>query len=205
MAKRIDGLCFLSEDPDNRARAVARVKAFVDFASDWGAGVVVGSLRGVIADKSRRSTDDQRFFESMERILEHAEARKATVLLELINRYENNYLNTVQEALAYLKPLTSPYLKLNLDTFHMNIEESDMAGAMLLCAERMGHLHLADNTRMFPGSGALDFHRILSTAESIGYQGYASLECLPLPDPDIAARSAMDFISALRPDFCRNA
>lgn len=205
MAKRIDGLCFLSADAAVRERAVERVRGFVDCASEFGAGVIVGSLRGTIADKSRRAVEDGWFFACLARVLERAQVRGVTVLVEVINRYENNYLNTVEEALAFLTPLASPCLRLNLDTFHMNIEEADMSGAIRLCGDMMGHLHLADNTRRAPGAGALDFAAIMAAAQESGYRGYASLECLPLPDPDAAARQAMEHIAALHPSYRRGA
>jgi 5-keto-L-gluconate epimerase len=52
-------------------------------------------------------------------------------------------------------------------------------------------VHFADNNRKWPGSAHLDFQGIVAVLDEVGYQGYVSLEILPWPDPDTAAREAI--------------
>ena len=48
-----------------------------------------------------------------------------------------------------------------LDTFHMNIEEADWAEAIRAAGDRLVDFHVADNNRMPPGHGALDWDAIV--------------------------------------------
>ena len=43
----------------------------------------------------------------------------------MVNRYETNIMNTVQEALDYINDLGDSDVKAHLDTHHMNIEENN--------------------------------------------------------------------------------
>jgi sugar phosphate isomerase/epimerase len=186
MAKRLDGLCFIDDDAGVRAKAVERVKGFLELAAPFRAGVIIGSMRGAIPDKENRKKWDERFLSCLKELLDFAEKRNATVFIEAINRYENNYLNNAAETLAYLEPLKSDRIKINLDTFHMNIEETDMSAAIRLCGKKLGHIHLADNTRRFVGSGTIDFSAVFRAAAATDYDGWYSLECLSDGDAERA-------------------
>ena len=50
--------------------------------------------------------------------------------LEVVNRFENYLINTCDEVMSYIADVDSPVLHAHLDTFHMNIEENSMAGAI---------------------------------------------------------------------------
>ncbi len=199
MAKRIDGLNFIDASESIRAQAVERVLGFVDVAARFGSVIIIGSLRGAIPDMANRGVYDARFRECMDKVLAVAEKKGVDIVLEIINRYENNYLNTVKESLAYIEPFKSDRLKLHIDTFHMNIEETDMPGAIRACGKHIGYVHVADNTRLYPGTGALDFRAIFAALKDTGYRGYVSVECLALPDGDTAARKAVAALDAIYP------
>jgi sugar phosphate isomerase/epimerase len=56
----------------------------------------------------------------------------------------------------------------------------------------IGHVHVSDSNRRPPRQGHTDFHAVAAGLKSIGYKGYLSVEALPLPDSQTAARMAMD-------------
>ena len=168
-------------------------------AASLGADIIVGSLRGVIPDMARREVYDRRFFDCLSELLAVSEPKGVRILLEVINRYENNYMNTARETLEYLEPLAGRNVKIHLDTFHMNIEEPDMAAAIRVCGGRLGYIHAADNTRRHPGSGAIDFRAVFAALDDAGYGGYVSVECLALPDGDVAAAKAIAAMNAAHP------
>jgi len=62
---------------------------------------------------------------------------------------------------------------------------------------RFLYVHLADSNRWAPGYEHINFKEVLSALERIGYQGYLSLEVLPLPDPDTAARKGIETVQRL--------
>jgi len=86
---------------------------------------------------------------------------------------------------------------IHLDSFHMNIEESDPVKAIRLAGNRLGYFHIADNTRYWPGSGIIDFKSQIDTLVEIGYSGYVSVECLPGEDGYESAKKAIAYIKSL--------
>ena len=83
--------------------------------------------------------------------------------------------------------LKTDNVKLLADLFHMNIEEADLAAAIRAGGSAIGHVHFADSNRRPAGRP----HRFradrCAALRDIGYAGYVSAECLPLPDSDAAA------------------
>jgi len=67
-------------------------------------------------------------------------ANKAGVdlVLEVVNRFETNLLNTTAQGLDFIKVTGSDRVTLHLDTFHMNIEEANPAAAIRLAGDKIG-------------------------------------------------------------------
>jgi len=84
-----------------------------------------------------------------------------------------------------------------IDTFHMNIEEVSIYESIIKAKDYITHVHLADSNRWAPGSGHLDFAKIIKTLEEINYKGYLSAEILPLPDADRAARLTVEHLKKI--------
>jgi sugar phosphate isomerase/epimerase len=78
----------------------------------------------------------------------------------------------------------------------MNIEENDPVEAIMACKGILGYMHFADNTRRYPGSGQINFQRILKALDEINYCGYISVECMPYPDGKSAARKAVNYLKS---------
>lgn len=189
-----DGLSLSHPDEGDRRRAIERMEAHIHLAAHFGAAVIVGLLRGRIADGGAEAP--ARFDHSLEVLLPIAEREKVSILLEPINRYETDFLPTIGEVVALAGRLGSPALGVLADTFHMNIEETSLEVALREAGGLVRHVHAADSNRLAPGWGHLDFASIVRTLHGIGYQGFLSAEILPRPDPSAAARQT---IAHLRP------
>ena len=198
-ARGLDHLCLIDPDPCVRRQAVERMRQFIDWASAVGCAVILGNLRGDLPLGAQREASRKWLSEALDELLPYAESRKTTIFLEVINRYENNYLNTALEANQYVASFQSGYLKTHLDTFHMNIEEADMLRAIRESGPYLGYIHFAGNTRRACGSGALDFRDILGALRDAQYSGYITIECLPIPDGPEAAFASLQHIKALLP------
>lgn len=192
LSKLVDKLSFIDDDPKIRSAAVDRIKEFIDWSVELECGVIIGSMRGTIPNLNEREQYDQRMFECLKNIISYAEPVKVPIHLEVINRYENNYLNTAQETLKYVNSFNSDYLFVHLDTFHMNIEERSMEDAIMLCASKLGYIHFADNNRKACGEGAIDFKKVKRALSNISYKGFISVECMPIPDGYTAAKMSID-------------
>ena len=85
-----------------------------------------------------------------------------------------------------------------LDTFHMNIEERDMMESIEISKDRLFHFHVADSNRWAPGYGHIDFRGIINKLVGVGYGGYVSVECLPLPGgPERSASEAYTYLRSV--------
>ncbi len=193
-----DGLSVAAADPAVRARLVERLTRHVDFAARTGAQVVLGGVRGRFeADPGVREAQYRGAIDVVRRLADYAAPRGVTIMLEPINRYESNFINTADDALSFLGDVDRPEVRVLLDTFHMNIEEASLAETFARVGRRLSHVHLVDSNRLAPGMGHIDFAPIIDTLRRIGYNGYLSGEFLPLPDDDTAARENIAYVRRL--------
>ena len=65
----------------------------------------------------------------MKKISKVAEECDVTLGMEILNRFEGYLLNTCDEGINYINAVGSKKVKIMLDTFHMNIEEDNIAAA----------------------------------------------------------------------------
>lgn len=180
-----EGLSFTHPDPLVRSKAIYRIKDQITFAKNFDAIVIIGLVRGmVIEDRDK----EQAYKNMLSAFRECASFDKnVKIVIEPINRYETNLLNTVSETLDFINNLGAPNVGLLLDSFHMNIEEADINESILLSGDKLFHFHAADSNRCYPGAGHIDFGEILETLCRVNYKGFVSAEILPFPDSDTAA------------------
>jgi sugar phosphate isomerase/epimerase len=202
MAARMDGLTFSDPDPEIRRQAVERIGAHIDLAADLNAAVIIGSFSGKLGDEpDQRSLRREFALSCLAECCRIASDKGVTMLLEPLNRYEGDYLNTVEDVLALIGELGVSNLKILADSFHMNIEEVDIAASFRQAGSHLGHVHLVDSNRQAPGHGHLDIKSILKVLRNINYQGYVSFETLPLPNPRQAIGDAISTIRTLLTDL----
>ena len=117
--------------------------------------------------------------DSLGRLSSFATQQGVVLGLEPINRYETFLVNNIDQALRMIKEVGSDQLKLHLDTFHMNIDESDLPGAIRRAAGILVNMHISDSNREAPGRGHIDFHSLVGALKEICYTGYLTLEPVP--------------------------
>lgn len=98
--------------------------------------------------------------------------------LEVVNRYETNLLNTCDEAIAFANQIGAENILVQLDTYHMNIEESDLRGPVLRAADagRLAYVHVGENHRGYLGSGSIDFPDFFRALAEVDYTGVVTFE-----------------------------
>ena len=193
-----DDMCLGSNDPGKVRDAVRRLQSHISLATRFGSAVIIGGIRGKFT--GTQTEMDQQFDRAVDAVricAEEAEKKGVQLLIEPVNRYETNFINTAQEGIAFIKSTGHPELKLLLDTFHMNIEEDDLNRTLEKYAERIGYIHFADSNRRAPGFGHIPFRQILSTLQAVDFSGIITAEILPLPDDNSAIQQAGAFFSSL--------
>ncbi|MDH2327119.1 sugar phosphate isomerase/epimerase [Cereibacter sp. SYSU M97828] len=109
---------------------------------------------------------------SVEAIAETAEVAKSAgvdLVLEIVNRFETNLLNTTAQGLKFIEDTGSDHVRLHLDTFHMNIEEANPAAAIRSAGDRLGYFHIGESNRGYLGDGVVDFRPIFDALLDIDY------------------------------------
>ena len=183
-----EGLSFSNPDGTIRKIAVERINDQIVFASNFNAQVIIGLIRGKIEEGVNRAEAEEWTIDCLRKCTEFAKEYNIRLTLEPVNRYESNFINTLNEGIEFIKRVGASNLGLLADTFHMNIEEVSIYDSIIQAKDYITHVHFADSIRWAPGCGHLDFAKIVQTLKKIGYQGYVSAEILPLPDPDSCAR-----------------
>lgn len=192
-----EGLSISAEEPQVRQAAVKRLEAFLDLGAELGALVILGCMRGNVGPEDTLEQVLERFQSAMVGLDAYAGRRGTALVLEPINRYENNFLCTLGEVAAFLRENGLSHTGILADTFHMNLEEADLCGALRACAPELRYVHLADSNRLYPGCGHVDFPAILQTLSQCGYTGYLSAECLPKPSQEAAAAGWIQAVKGL--------
>ena len=175
-----------------RDRAKEFIRSMIDFGGRSGAPAIIGSMQGCWSTAVDRDTAFTYLSDALNELGQYAKQYNVALIYEPLNRYETNLVNTVSDGVALLKMLSTDNVKLLLDLFHMNIEESDLAHAIRQGGDSVGHLHFVDSNRQAAGRGHLDYQPIATALKDIGYAGYASAEALPFPGPDEAARKTIE-------------
>lgn len=121
-----------------------------------------------------------------------ARERGVQFLIEPVNRYESDYLNSIEHAARLCQRLNHPAIGCTADFFHMQLEELNTGAALQQALPAVRHLHVAENTRVEPGPGSLNFEPGLGVLKQNGYTGWMEIECRRLSGPadEVLPRSA---------------
>ncbi|GAB6859338.1 sugar phosphate isomerase/epimerase family protein [Microbacterium xylanilyticum] len=162
-----------SEDRAVVAAGEALLLRAVDVVAEMGGGhfcgVLYSAMKKYMQPATARGLENSR--RAIARVADHAAERGIRVSLEVVNRYETNVLNTARQALAYLADVDRQNLGIHLDTYHMNIEESDMFAPVLDAAPHLQYVHIGESHRGYLGTGSVDFGTFFKALGRIGYDG----------------------------------
>jgi len=190
------GLMFTDPNPEKRTHVRGVFRKIIDLAADFGQKVNIGRVRGMIGAQDRDEAE-QRFIEMARELCAYAEMQNVMLILEPVNRYELDFINSVEQGVKLMMKVDRPNMKLMPDVFHMNIEDTSIAGQLAESIDYVGYIHFADSNRLAPGQGHLDFVDILTQLKQARYDGWVAVEILPKPDPDTAAQQAADYLRPL--------
>jgi len=173
---------------------VRYMKRLVDIAGVLGTDIVMGPLYSATGRADAvPATEYQRQWRTVrdhiKTICGYAEAHGKVICLEPLNRFETDFLNTVDQGLRMIAEVKSPALKLLLDTFHMNIEEKNPADAIRRAGRHVGHIHASASDRGTPGNDNVDWPEIAKALNDIRYQGAVVIESFT-QDVKVIARAA---------------
>lgn len=119
------------------------------------------------------------------------------LLLEPLNRYSTPFCNNAADAIYVTTTLNNEYFSILLDTYHMNIEETDFSDSITKSKKFLKHIHFADNNRKMPGLGHINFDFILKTLKMIQYNNYIGLEPIVDRNYKVEIKQGLYFLNKL--------
>jgi len=177
-----DGLSLSSPKKSVRVETINRIKKCIEMAALLNSQVIIGLVRGKMTSEESAKLYMKNLKNSFRYISDWSNHNKVILTIEPINRYETSFLNNIEETLGFVKDFKNPFVRVLIDTFHMNIEEKDFKDSIQRAADYISHVHLADNNRKIPGDGHLNFREIVDALKKINYTNYLSAEILPMPN-----------------------
>jgi len=180
--------------PAQQRATVVYMKRLVDIAGVLGTDIVMGPLysatgRAGAVPAAEYQQQWRTVRGHLKTICAYAQAQGKVVCMEPLNRFETDFLNTVEQGLRMIREVKSPALKLLLDTFHMNIEEKNPAASIRRAGRHVGHIHASASDRGTPGNDNVDWPEIAKALKAIRYKGAVVIESFT-QDVKVIARAA---------------
>lgn len=174
--------------------ATKYLTALIDRMPALGCRTLIGPFYSETGRAGAESAADRRaqwklVVKHLKRLSAYAGDRGITLCVEPLNRFETDFLNTCDQAIALAADVDRPAFKILCDTFHMNIEEKDTAQALRRCGSLLGHFHAAGCDRGTPGTDHIDWPGIAAALKAINYQGDVVIESFT-QDVKVIARAA---------------
>ncbi|MDH3674425.1 MAG: sugar phosphate isomerase/epimerase [Anaerolineae bacterium] len=187
-------------EPKTADLAVSETKSSIDFAAELGAPAVTIAVaihepvtRDNVADFTAIAV------EALGRMADYAKTRDVRLVFEATNHLEmGKFVNTARNHKRMIELTGRGNIGIQLDWFHVNLEELDPYEAVMDAQPLLWHLHFRDSNSLTPGYGKTDFKAVLRALKKTGYDGYCTIESAPMiPDADTAAKDGIDYLKFL--------
>ncbi len=186
-----------SSDRNIRAKGLKYITDCIEIAQDMGSPIFGGPVYSAVG-KTRFISDEQKkrerkwCIENLIKVGEFAEDHGIIVGVEPLNRFETDMINTADQAISLVKEVDHPNIKIQLDTFHCNIEEKSIpdtirkVGKDMLC-----HIQANESDRGTPGTGNVDWKGIKDALTDIGYDKAIVIETFGEVSEEIARAASI--------------
>lgn len=197
-----EGLFLTSSAAANRRACLDYLKQYVRFAARVGGSLSIGTVRGPASESEAELVEQRRWLvEGLKELARFAgEEFDLRLVVEPLAPQYTGWLRTVAEALALLDEIDAENLGLLVDTCHLYHQETDWWESLAAAGSRIAHVHVSDSNRRCPGMGVIDFRAVIKALQTIGYDGYLSLEAEPYPDPITCAKNNVEYLAAILSD-----
>jgi D-psicose/D-tagatose/L-ribulose 3-epimerase len=170
------------------------LRQLIEMMPTLGSHTLIGPLYSATGRAEMVSAQERRqqwrtVVKNLREVCAAAEDQGVQIAMEPLNRFETDFLNTVEQGLAMIADVDDPALKLLLDTFHMNIEEKDVPAAIRRAGRHIAHIHACGTDRGTPGNDHLNWAGIAAALRDIRYDGDVVIESFT-PDVKVIARAA---------------
>ena len=139
------------------------------------------AMAGLVPDGHDRAEAERTYVANLRYAAERLSPEGVTVIIEPINNRDipGYFLNTTTQAMAVIERVGHPNLQLQLDLYHVQIMEGDLAHRIRALAGRYPHIQIAGNPgRHEPDIGEINYPY---PVRSIGRDRLCRLDRLRIP------------------------
>lgn len=203
---KVAALCMLygpetdvvSSNPARRKQALDYILRMLELAAQVGVEIIPITPTACMKTSAEAPLEQEWEWarETIRAAAEAAEGSGIRIMIEPWNRYETYLINRLDQAVKMAKDVGHANVGVKGDTFHMNIEELSVPGAIRAAGSLLWYLDVADSTRAAPGVGHIDFVEVMEALCDIGFDGIVNFELLPAagdPFASIKAGGAEEF------------
>ena len=139
-------------------------------------------MAGLVPEGGDRAAAQGTYVANLRHAAERLAPEGVTVIIEPINNRDipGYYLNTTTRAMQVIDAVGHPNLKLQLDLYHVQIMEGDLAHRIRALAGRYPHVQIAGNPgRHEPDVGEINYPFLFDLFDELGYSGWIGCEYRP--------------------------
>lgn len=191
-------------DPGHKEKYLEELKKSIEAAHILGApSVTIHSNAlgegGIVVNHYDELSDTVKLcsmYDTLLACVKIAEQEKVRLNLEALNittDHVGNFLQTTQMGAEICRLINSPYLKILYDVYHMQLNEGSLCDNISKYVDQMGHIHVADAPgRHEPGTGEIQYKKVIRHLESCGYTGFIGYELFPQKDTATAVKAIIE-------------
>jgi sugar phosphate isomerase/epimerase len=197
-----EGLSINHPDEIIRIKTQEYIEALIHFCADIGGKILVhGSPHQRTVQEGWDFQEAQDYAKETFKIcLKTAQKRNVFYCIEPLAHISTNFINTVEEAIQWVKAIRHPNFKMVFNCRSASVEERSVPEALLhaLDSGYLRHIHVNDANGRGPGFGETDFLPILKMLIKNGYKGYISVEVFDFsPDPQTVASRSIGYLRGI--------
>jgi hydroxypyruvate isomerase len=139
-------------------------------------------MAGVLPQDANMAAHRATFVANLHHVCAEATKHDITILIEPINTRDmpGYFLNTQAEAHAILEEVSAPNLKIQMDVYHVQIAEGDIATKLRRYLPHIGHIQIAGAPeRNEPDIGEINYPYLFRLLEELAYDGWLGCEYRP--------------------------
>jgi len=177
--------------------AVSETKSSIDFAAELGAPVVTIAVAIHVPITAHNVADATAIaVDALQRTADYAKGKGIRLVFEATNHLEmGKFVNTAANHKRMIELTDRDNIGIQLDWFHVNLEELNPYEAVMNAQPLLWHLHFRDSNSLTPGYGKTDFKAVFRALKKTGYDGYCTIESAPMiPNAETAARDGIDYL-----------
>jgi hydroxypyruvate isomerase len=140
------------------------------------------AMAGVLPAGGDRSAAERVYIANLRYAAERLAREGITVIIEPINNRDipGYFLNTTTQAMSLIERVGQPNLELQLDLYHVQIMEGDLAHHIRSLAGHYPHVQIAGNPgRNEPDVGEINYPFLFDLLDELGYSGWIGCEYRP--------------------------